>query len=91
MLAQAMRVTAASYGLVLGAAALFLRGLQMEAMGMTMEPQLTQAIALRAMRLTEVIGLLAGDYPALLAARLNLAEALPEEYLSRSKGGQASS
>jgi YHS domain-containing protein len=56
-----------------------LRGLQMEAMGMTMEPQLTQAIALRALGLTAVISLLAGGYPALLAARLNLAEALRGE------------
>jgi hypothetical protein len=34
---------------------LFLRGLQMEATGMTMEPQLTQAIALRALGLTAFI------------------------------------
>lgn len=46
---------------------------------MTMEPQLTQASALRALGLTAVIGLLAGGYPALLAARLNLTEALRGE------------
>jgi ABC-type lipoprotein release transport system permease subunit len=51
----------------------------MEAMGMTMEPQLTQSISLRALRLTAVISLMAGGYPALLAARLNLAEALRRE------------
>lgn len=79
VLAQAMLVSIIGYGLALGAAALFLRGLQMEAMGMTMEPQLTQAIALRTLGLTVVIGLLAGGYPALLAARLNLAEALRGE------------
>jgi len=79
VLAQAMLVSAVGYGLALGVAALFLRGLQMEAMGMTMEPQLTQAIALRALGFTAVISLLAGGYPALLAARLNLAEALRGE------------
>ena len=72
-----------AYVLALSGASLFLRGLQVEAIGITMEPRLAPTIALRALGLMAAIGLLAGGYPALLVTRLNLAEALRGELRSR--------
>ncbi|HJW83046.1 MAG TPA: ABC transporter permease, partial [Anaerolineae bacterium] len=66
------------FGVALTAAALFLRLMRMEALGMSFTPVLTEAGILRGLVLTLTIGVLAGLYPALRAARLNIAQTLRE-------------
>ena len=53
--------------------------MRMEAVGMNFTPVLTGAGILRGLGLTLIMGVLAGLYPALRAARLNIAQTLRGE------------
>ena len=79
VLSQSLLIALGGFVIALAAAALLLRLMRMEAVGMTITPVLTEAGILRGLGLTLVIGVLAGLYPALRAARLNLAQTLRGE------------
>lgn len=79
VLGQSLAVAAAGYAVALAGALAFLRGLRMEAMGITLEMVLTPELLASALALTLLIGLLAGAYPAWQVARWNVAEALRGE------------
>ena len=78
VLSQSLFIALGGFGVALTAAALFLRLMRMEALGMSFTPVLTEAGILRGLGLTLIIGVLAGLYPALRAARLNIAQTLRE-------------
>jgi len=79
VLSQSLLIALGGFVIALAAAALLLRLMRMEAVGMTITPVLTGAGILRGLGLTLVIGVLAGLYPALRAARLNIAQTLRGE------------
>ena len=76
---QSLMIAGGGFAIALVAAALLLRLLRMEAVGMTITPVLTGAATLRGLGLTVVIGVLAGLYPALRAVRLNIEQTLRGE------------
>ncbi|MFQ6015551.1 MAG: ABC transporter permease [Anaerolineae bacterium] len=79
VISQSLIVSTLGFFLALAASLLFIQGLKMEVMGMTLEPALDTSVVAGAFVLTLVIGLLAGGYPATLATRLNIAETLRGE------------
>ncbi|MFQ6058608.1 MAG: ABC transporter permease [Anaerolineae bacterium] len=79
VLSQSLIVSTLGFFLALAASFLFIQGLKMEVMGMTLEPTLDTSVVAGAFVLTLVMGLLAGGYPATLATRLNIAETLRGE------------
>ncbi len=79
VLAQSLAVAIAVYGLAIMGALTFLRGVRMQAMGMTLEAVVNLELLASALGLTLLIGLLAGAYPAWRAAHWNVAETLRGE------------
>lgn len=79
VLGQALVITLAGFVVALGVALSLVRGLQLEAMGMSLNPYLSATTIGGALLLTLVIGLLAGAYPAYRATQINLAETLRGE------------
>jgi len=79
VLGQSLVVALVGFALALGVALLFVHGLQLEAMGMSLTPHLSGETVAGALALTLVIGLLAGAYPAYRATQVNLADTLRGE------------
>lgn len=79
VLGQSLVIALIGYMVALGVALLFGRGLQLEAMGMSLNPYLSAQTIGGALALTLVIGLLAGAYPAYRATQVNLADTLRGE------------
>ena len=79
VLSQSLFIALGGFGVALISAAIFLRLMRMEAVGMTFTPVLTETAILRGLGLTFIIGVMAGLYPALRAARLNIAQTLRGE------------
>jgi len=79
VLGQSLVVALVGFALALGVALLFVHGLQLEAMGMSLTPHLSAGTVGGALALTLVIGLLAGAYPAYRATQVNLADTLRGE------------
>ncbi len=79
VLSQSLMIALGGFAVALAGAVILLRFMRMEAMGMTITPVLTDTGILRGLGLTLIIGMLAGLYPALRAARLNIAQTLRGE------------
>lgn len=79
VLGQSLVIALAGLGVALVVALLFVRGLQLEAMGMSLTPYLSVETIGGALVLTLAIGVLAGAYPAYRATQINLAETLRGE------------
>lgn len=72
-LSQSLAVSVAAFLVAAGAALLFVRGLKLEAMAMTLKPAMGPGVIAGAFGLTLLICLLFGLYPAILAGRLDIA------------------
>jgi len=79
VLAQSLTVALAGYLMAVAGALAFLRGIRMQALGITVETALTVELIVGALGLTWVIGLLAGAYPAWQVSRWSVAEVLRGE------------
>ena len=73
VISQLLFVSLMGFLVAMWVALLFIQSLKMEVMGMTLEPAMDSSVIANALALTMIIGLLAGAYPAGLAARLNIA------------------
>jgi ABC-type antimicrobial peptide transport system permease subunit len=73
---QSLAVSVTAFLVAAGAALLFVRGLKLEAMGMTLEPAIGPGVIAATFVLTLLIGLLSGLYPAILATRLDIADTM---------------
>ncbi|MEW5959130.1 MAG: ABC transporter permease [Chloroflexota bacterium] len=79
VLGQSLVIALIGFMVALVVALLFGRGLQLEAMGMSLNPYLSAQTIGGALVLMLVIGLLAGAYPAYRATQVNLADTLRGE------------